>query len=1697
MPAMNNNRLIASLVMLAMTALIMQSANDKHFAYSFNIESATIVQKNTNVLGVDVSFAMIDVTFDRDLYIHKASACPNFTCPTQPAINCACDYTDPAECPKKLDASCPACPASKNGVVFCSPDSPWTTLQANQTYTFSNITSAKSFRYKPITSYCEGFKVHISQEYGDMVLYEGTDRTPLARYTGLEYIDQELSMNICPTDNNMGPSRKSWTNGTYFFRVEPNSNSPLISYSITIYSAPVPAVDVNAPMCTNVTKRHRCVSDGVQMFGETTEDGVVDFYSFAVDRNMSLAIAIPYLGQAINFFISDDRYADDFRWAAVQPNENNGIIEVGPWPNGTARILYIQAYVSYACKYTFSLQSHATLWKIPITSGFPRGSSFSLYGSSRIVSPSEVFSTAMPGLAFTALAPRKYNNPLWPVPSDIRDLPFLATIDFFDTLYISEPSNVPKSRTYQASFLLSYNDQASGLIVKGTMETLLNSTLEFSSTIIDENGLPLTAILMLKEGNITCDYQEFNTLLDDIKLKESSIYSGNNYNEVSALRYELDAHTLRDPWYGCMSNANDLLKMEVLDKVELTTMCTLKPNDPKYLTDPCCDTSLQFSQCCIPRNITIPTLSIVGTKEASVKQQCSSYSCTTSVLDEYSLALASVNKGDCSLSQTEYNKYQLNVANTLRSCKDVYDWVYCVNDSMCADLGDNTKCNLYRRKCEPDRVSQDMMYLSCIINQSAPSTMNFLKYQLGLGQVQDDSVLIKDMYNMFLSNDCSTFTGNSYRKRYVYGTNDGNGDGCYTTTCFDDSCEVVHDTCHDGYISGYQFLPNFLTQDECAAKNICTSCDPTDDACKLACAANNYCGFCPNQHTTCYNFNNTLPDEPSCSNSQGVCLLPSGQYDSTMTEAQCHSAGTCSETCGATCGIYKGCVSPMITNQTECEKITNGTWRSTGKYGFCQVQIQSPGTCELRGHTYVNCNAQAVDECSNMVGGGKVELCGLTPIECTSKDDCEQTGGSCTDAFYFDEANLPQYPQGLGKCVHRHEAYTNSGRYTCKIIVENDSPMGCIKSSPDVFTEAECIATGGEWWRQAYSQTACEQNMGCLAPSTYSTLPNQFRFNEMNETQCNICQNNDNKWTNKFSWKAGRWMPGVMVKPKWLTTTRVNMTTWGPTFDFEKFANALQGANYGHLVNQMRSSAMCRMNRLQENLDSLACSCSGPGGAQCFGSSAILLGTTVACAEESSNFTFTNGRIMFTNQSVPISCVDVLVSQISKLLYKATVQISLSTDFVSYKKADSYSLTNGHGAIIGSILGDGIKVQHVGVDSYTVCLKQVGQPTSDFPILDFASQSVNDTKVLIPQNAEVFPLTLADGQVYLCANMSLTGEDTSTHFPIIRVADWSTAKKRLFDRSTTALIYTLGVLFGLNALWGFVQIGFIAIKLIRDKVRFKLVHGLIVSITTFITIRSIYFFILPSGQLSDSLVADYILVVLPTFLYFTAFSIIVVLWYVIVSSKIHVNFFSRFKQTIIVVNVIIYLIFIIIVLVFNFSKKTERNDCGARMSVIPSNTTPQRVVSIFYAVVQAVISLLIGASFVYLGVSIYKLVGSQNPNGQVKRSSFQKKIFIVASTCSVGFILHCVFVLILVGAEPSNIVFSFVGLIVTEIIPVMSILFAYNQGQLGGLRRSTGSNASNRMTNISGTRSTHIGALDTSNNSNHHTRDSSDGGSLH
>jgi hypothetical protein len=139
---------------------------------------------------------------------------------------------------------------------------------------------------------------------------------------------------------------------------------------------------------------------------------------------------------------------------------------------------------------------------------------------------------------------------------------------------------------------------------------------------------------------------------------------------------------------------------------------------------------------------------------------------------------------------------------------------------------------------------------------------------------------------------------------------------------------------------------------------------------------------------------------------------------------------------------------------------------------------------------------------------------------------------------------------------------------------------------------------------------------------------------------------------------------------------------------------------------------------------------------------------------------------------------------------------------------------------------------------------------------------------------------------YSCADMHIN--NSATLFPIARITNWKTKEYQRIDSTTLALVYILGALFLVPTLLSLLKVvGGVYAFLHGIKIG-AMENGLNVCLFVFCLctlyfrwncnalVRGIYFFIMP--KTIDSAVTDYILVVLPTFLLFTTFSIIIVLW---------------------------------------------------------------------------------------------------------------------------------------------------------------------------------------------------------------------------
>ena len=139
-----------------------------------------------------------------------------------------------------------------------------------------------------------------------------------------------------------------------------------------------------------------------------------------------------------------------------------------------------------------------------------------------------------------------------------------------------------------------------------------------------------------------------------------------------------------------------------------------------------------------------------------------------------------------------------------------------------------------------------------------------------------------------------------------------------------------------------------------------------------------------------------------------------------------------------------------------------------------------------------------------------------------------------------------------------------------------------------------------------------------------------------------------------------------------------------------------------------------------------------------------------------------------------------------------------------------------------------------------------------------------------------------------------------------------------------------------------------------------------------------------------------------------------------------------------------------------------------------------QIVSIVYSTVIGALSVAIAVVFLIFGPRMYKQLrqGSQHEKSRkVKKhlsvtivtshATLTLKILFITTVSSVAFILHCIFILTLAGLSSPNIIFTFVGLIITELLPssFLLLLFWKLDKSVSSSKSSTGGNVN--MTSMS------------------------------
>lgn len=396
----------------------------------------------------------------------------------------------------------------------------------------------------------------------------------------------------------------------------------------------------------------------------------------------------------------------------------------------------------------------------------------------------------------------------------------------------------------------------------------------------------------------------------------------------------------------------------------------------------------------------------------------------------------------------------------------------------------------------------------------------------------------------------------------------------------------------------------------------------------------------------------------------------------------------------------------------------------------------------------------------------------------------------------------------------------------------------------------------------------------------------------------------------------------------------------------------------------------------------------------------------------------------------------------------------LSTYFTHLSRAarkDSFEFKNSKGAYVGQVIGDGIRVDESkgrGASGVLLCLDQGGFYSSsvldtlnvkDYPVFDFAAASADFD--------EVFPLNVtvtvnADGSY--CGRVNFS---TGIYVPIVRAANFKTKNRQRLNGGEQAIFHIAAVCYVLVIAYATYHVYYILKYPGMAAPWLTPPFWLCVLLAISSLIRAIYFFLLGGQVIRSSNIGNLILVEVPTFIWFTATTLLVFLWISVTSTKKQKYVAVLFRRLFLIANGIIWgllILFIILFVVLKDKKRSRNEFCQGRLG-FTIDRTPRRVLFICYQVFLASLALLISGSFLFYGTRVYfarSQLRNTNPakkGGSSRRD--ERNLLIVVIVCSLSFAAHAVLLLVLALVDP-GIAYLVVILVLVEVGPSMFVLWA-------------------------------------------------------
>lgn len=1077
-----------------------------------------------------------------------------------------------------------------------------------------------------------------------------------------------------------------------------------------------------------------------------------------------------------------------------------------------------------------------------------------------------------------------------------------------------------------------------------------------------------------------CNYERFSVISHNMD-KIFDLFVQPDPDDIGtarplSLRYRADILTVLDDWIDCREYVDhELLQIKTVHlTADHTKIC------PEYSEhDPCCNPSLAWNECCIPRSLEFE-LEISSDPVADFNQQCQQSQCSLPILQSYVEGNLIDAAGGCEPTSLQTpSQVTTQAISAFARCLEAsfgndFEGIACHTDGECP----SDSCDLVAHICRGNISALTRIFVSCVVDTVPPAVRLSLIENQGWIEAAKTTPVVDLIVTAFSQPFCirrnHPIAGTRYRTHYRSTTGPSTcPPGNYLSLTRSTNPPVWAGTrITFGASCGYEFgaIAPSVDKTVCeVAEMIC------NDGSFNGCPAGGFCGVCETPQTCAA----VALTQQACSGQ--ACILADGSIVTGLSEAECSQRFSCTQA--------------GLISQSSCETQGQCLDREDVYYllenTYWAGAHSGAGICAFPMDPYAvpDCNVPylgAIPTSYGCVRFGRCVQVGF-PLECVVDYDQEITCQAAGGTWYIKPVDQVQ-------C--ENPTLCNTPRYTGQRSAVWESNYQYLSQFPSQFN---CEACGGD-----------------IRPV--------------------------NKWI-PHQWLPGQSRPLAWVErqkvPVYAFETSLDFANFSNTIlkasqsttAFQTL-NALQ-CSYGNQKSQIGRLTCDCLDGLEREIcfqqDAIA-----PIGQGRF---CPFTGNRIV----SPPFSIESTEASLTSD-VQYQCIDFQISKIAAQIFDPPPAVSVTIAFKKRAQGQPQgayaTVFNAKEALVGSVVGDGIQIQFadrasaVSVRNFVLCETLPAYIVANltlYPIYDFGRVDFSNNQIAVrPLHVETNYFS-ANNQI--CAIIALPGDLIVTYAPIVRLANDEAVEGVALTAGQQACLYVVASLFVVAAL---VWCAFLRQVYEAHKLSWDMPANVIWLCTMWIFVqRSIYLYLVSAGVLGLANVnqlVDFVMVDLPVCLY-------LVLVYQIGLSFLFLHLkpkddMKHFWISFFAGAFLIMMLFVGVLLAYRYQVLDQPGMSGPILCPIYNDTTePARIIRLIYEAIIVTMAVIIGFSEFVLGTSIYQ---------QTADVVDSKRVLFLAVTASVGLVSDSVAWITYYGVDDPSPYFSIV-LIFTEILPMVYLLF--------------------------------------------------------